>query len=256
MSGYAAMVMILSFAVELLLLLGADRLYGHPAYLSRVFLGAGIGGLYAGLCLLPRFFSLNSFFCRLFVLVLVALIAFGASVSAVRRGAVFLLLNLALDGIASDFSRESLWCLAVGSAVLAIMCLVGFRSRGSQAYVPVEIIHAGKHLRMTALRDTGNTLLDPVTGRSVLIVGADAAYDLVGLTRQQLQTPLEAMVSAGVPGLRLIPYHTVGQSTGFMLGLRMQDIKVGNKKGSCLVVFAPEGLNRQGTYQALTGGVI
>lgn len=256
MSGYAGMVMILSFAVELLLLLGADRLYGHPALLGRVFLGAGIAGVYAGACLLPQVLFLSGFLWRLIVLILVALIAFGVSVSGARRGAVFLLLNLALDGIASDFSMESLWCLAVGAAVMAGMCMFGFRNRGSDDYVPVEITHAGKHLRITALRDTGNTLLDPVTGRSVLIVGADAAHELTGLTRQQLRAPLEAMISAGVPGLRLIPYHTVGQSTGFMLGLRMQDIKIGNKKGSCLVAFAPEGLNRRGTYQALTGGVM
>ena len=111
-------------------------------------------------------------------------------------------------------------------------------------------------MRLTALQDTGNSLIDPLTGRSVLVVGADVAKKLLGLTREQLSMPAEAIVSAGVPGLRLIPYRTVGQAGGMLLGLRLQDVKIGHWKGSSLVAFAPEGLSEEGAYQALTGGVV
>lgn len=256
MSGYAGIVMILNFLVELLLLLGADRLYRHPPNWWRTVLGAEIAGLYAGACLLPQFSFLSGTVWRFVSLAFVAWLAFGTSISALRRGAVFVLLNMALEGIASGFNRESLWHLAAGALITILMCAIGFQSRGGTDYVPVEINYEGKRIQMTALRDTGNTLLDPVTGRSVLIVGADAAYQLTGLTQQQLRTPLETMGTAGVPGLRLIPYHTIGQSTGFLLAMRMQEIMIGNQKGSCLVAFAPERLNREGAYQALTGGVV
>lgn len=256
MKGYAAVVMILHFVVELLLLLGADRLYPRPVRWGRMMLGAGVGGVYAGACLLSRFAFLTGCLWHFLCLGIIAVIAYGVSVSAMRRGAVFLLLNMALDGISSGFSRESIWHLLLMAVIAVMIGFIGFRGRGGRDYVPVEITHGGKTLHMTALRDTGNTLTDPVTGRAVLIVGADAARQLTGLTKQQLRTPLESMVTAGVPGLRLIPYHTVGQSTCFMLGLQMQRIKIGNRIGSYLVAFAPEGLNREGTFQALTGGVV
>ena len=256
MSGYAGIVMIINFFVELLLLLGTDRLYRHPTGWWGTMLGAGVASLYAGACLLPRFCFITGVIWRLIIYMIAAWLAFGTDISALRKGAVFVLMNLALEGITSGFNRENLLLLAVGALVTTFLCTIGFQNNRSTDYVPVEIKHGGKSLQMTALRDTGNTLLDPLTGRSVLIVGADAAYQLTGLTRQQLRTPVETMGAAGVPGLRLIPYHTIGQATGFLLAMRMQETMIGDKKGSCLVAFAPEGLNGEGAYQALTGGVI
>ena len=109
-------------------------------------------------------------------------------------------------------------------------------------------------MRMTALQDTGNTLCDPVTGRPVLVVGVEIAQQLTGLTQQQLRCPVEAIAEAPLPGLRLIPYRAVGQPSGLLLALRLQDVRIGNWKGSSLVAFAPDGLSREGAYQALTGG--
>jgi len=255
MSGYAGLVMILNFLVELLLLLGADRLYGHLARWDRMLLGAGISGVYAGTCLLVRFAFLRTMACRILCLALVAWIAFGLSASAMRRGAVFVLLNLALGGLASGFKKESLWYLLVGAVVVIIMYLLGFYHRDAGNYVPVELTYGDNSLRLIALRDTGNTLRDPVTGRSVLIVDADAARQLIGLTQQQLAAPVETIVTAGVPGLRLIPYHSVGKA-GFMLGLKIQNVRIGNRQGSYLVAFAPDGFDKKGTYRALTGGVM
>ena len=56
-----------------------------------------------------------------------------------------------------------------------------------------------------------------------------------------------------LPGLRLIPYKTVGGS-GLLLGLWLQDVKIGSSQGSSLVAFSPEIFSAEGMYQALTGG--
>lgn len=256
MGGYALLVMILCFVVEMLLLLGADRLYPCTIWWDRFLLGAAITGVYAGACLLPDFAPFAGDLGRMLCLVLVALVAYGTSGNGLRKGAVFLLLNMALDGVSSGFSGDSIWRLTAWAVLAVLLCVVGFRGRGSRQYVPVEITHGGKCLHLTALCDTGNALVDPVTGKPVLVVGADAAIALTGLTHRQLCSPLDTMVAGGVPGLRLIPYHTVGQSTGFMLGLRIQKIKINGQTESGLVAFAPEGLGRECTHQALTGGAV
>ena len=107
---------------------------------------------------------------------------------------------------------------------------------------------------MTALRDTGNTLKDPVTGADVLVVAQQVAEQITGLNSQQLSNPVESI--GVIPGLRLIPYRTVGQSGGMLLALRIQKVKIGKQWGSRLVAFAPNGLCADGRYQALTGGNI
>ena len=58
------------------------------------------------------------------------------------------------------------------------------------------------------------------------------------------------------PGLRLIPYKTIGQSDGFLLGMRIASAQVGDWKGGLLVALAPEEFNCEGKFQALTGGVV
>jgi len=54
------LVMGLSFGVNALLLMGAQRLMGHMPQLHRLLMAAAIGGLYSGLSLLRRFFFLQN----------------------------------------------------------------------------------------------------------------------------------------------------------------------------------------------------
>ena len=87
---------------------------------------------------------------------------------------VFTLLNLSLGRIA-DRENEILSIL-LGAAGLGLSCLVlGKRHQ----YIPVELTCSGQTVTLTALRDTGNTLRDPITGRQVLIVDADIAKKLL-----------------------------------------------------------------------------
>ena len=115
-----------------------------------------------------------------------------------------------------------------------------------------EIYYKDQHYKICALRDTGNQLKDPLTGNSVLIVGSDVAQAMTGLTVDQLRNPVESL--SLIPGLRLIPYKTVGQAGAFLLAMRIGKVKIGTWQGSAVVAFSPVQLSAKGTYQALTGG--
>ena len=99
-------------------------------------------------------------------------------------------------------------------------------------------------------------LQDPVTGQSVLIVNGQIAEMLLGLNRSQLCAPVETVASGVIPGLRLVPYRSVGQANGMMVALKMQDVVIGKWKGSRLVAFAPEEIGKGQVYRMLTGGII
>ncbi len=255
MTVYIDGVMLLNFLVDFLLLLGAGRLCGYPVKLKRALPAAVLGGIYAGCCLLPGFHFLGNTLWRVVSLVGISVIAYGLSVSALRRGLVFAFLSLALGGAVLMLGRGGPAGIVGASAVICLLCGFGFKERiGVTKYVPVELSYGDKNLRLTALRDTGNTLRDPITGQQVLVVGADVAGELTGLTREQLRTPVESLHI--LPGLRLIPYSSVGNAGGFLLALRLKKVKIGSWQGSSLVAFAPEGLHSEGTYQALTGGTV
>ena len=245
--------MAINFLVDFLLLLGTNRLTGFPSEMKRLMAAAMLGGVYSGVCLLPDFRFLGNLLWRVISLGLMGAIAYGCSPSALRRCGVFLLMSLALGGLAVCIGRSDAWGLVLALTGLWSLSCFSFRERaGSRDYVPMEITHGGQTVKLLALRDTGNTLRDPVTGEQVLVIAPWAACRLTGLTERQLKTPLETV--GVIPGLRLIPFRTVGQGSGMMLAMTFEQVLVGNRRGRALVAFAPEGFGSGSVFQALTGG--
>ena len=254
---YLDLVMLLNFLVDFLLLLGTNRLSGFPAAPGRCALAAALGSIYAACCLLPGFRFLGNFLWRCVSLCLMALLAFGFRRNAVKRGGVFLLLSLSLGGMALCFAKQNFAALTLGAAGVWLLCRVSFGDGPvGREYVPVTLTFQGKTISFTALRDTGNTLRDPITGEPVLVVSGEVGEALTGLTQRQLSSPLETMAARPLPGLRLIPYHAVGNSGGLLLAMRFPGAIVGKKEQTVLAAFAAEGLSNTGMYQALTGGAL
>lgn len=251
MELYLWFVILLGGLVDLLLLTGAGILAGYPPDGRRLIPGGALGGLYAGAAASAPLYFLGNWYWRIIFMCLICMVGFGLHRSALRKGALYFLLRLALDGIAAGLDRGGLLPLCAGALGLCLVCTLGFRGGVGKQYVPVELYHRGKHLHITALRDTGNTLRDPITGRSVVVVGPEVAAQLTGLSYEQLRTPAKSILS--LPGGRLIPYKTIADPSGLLLALPIKEAKIGTWKGSCLVAFAPEKLGN-GEFEALTGG--
>ena len=255
MSGYLNLVMILNFLVDFLLILGTNRLSGFPPDWGRSALAAAVGGLYGGLCMIPGFHFMMNFLWRIASLLVMSAVAFGGS-SMLRRGGMFVLLSLALGGIATGFGNESYWMPVIAVGILWLLCRrVYTSSSGGKEYVPVRITHEGNMVSVIALKDSGNSLRDPVTGESVMVIGAQTAMHLIGLNKEQLSSPMETLTGSSIRGLRLIPYRSVGGS-GMLLAKRFPNVQIGDRKGSALIAFAPEAIGRGEGYQALTGGAL
>lgn len=250
---YLDLVMGLNFAVDLLLLIGADKLAGFPVRLGRSAAAAALGGIYGGLCLLPGFRFLGNLLWRTVFLALMAAIAFGLNRSAIRRGVLFVLLSMALGGIALGLGKGGLHLIGAAAGVAAL-CAIGFRGKTGQRFAAVELYIGNRRKCLTALHDTGNTLADPVTGNQVLVVGSEVGEELLGLTQEQLSDPIGTMAEAVIPGLRLIPYRAVGQPAGMLLAIKPDLVKIGGKTRKVLVAFAPQHLGGNG-YEALAGGI-
>lgn len=248
MAVYLDLAILLNFLVDFLLLLGTNRLTGFPAGAKRAALAAALGAVYSGACLLPGFRFLGSTLWRLVSLGLMASIAFGWNQSAWKRSGIFLLLSMALGGIALGFGQGGFGMLILGAAGVWLLCRIGFGGTVGQEYVPIQVTCGGRSLNLIALRDTGNTLRDPITGERVLILSPDAAQTLWGLTDENLRRPMETILTH--PGFRLIPYRAVGQPGSMLLGIRA-DVVIGGKRQRSVVAFAPERIGRGECYQAL-----
>ena len=254
---YLDMVALLNFLVDFLLILGTNRLTGHPPGARKGAAAAALGGIYAAACMLPELRFLGNTFWRMVFLGLMSVISFGWNRSAIRRGAVFILLSMALGGIATGIGMADFFALCFCAVLLWLLCRVGFQGElGRREYVPVELNWRGRSVKLLALRDTGNTLRDPLTGEQVLVCGVDVGEELLGIGRSCFEDPAQTVSGRIIPGLRLIPYRSVGQPMGMMLALRLKGVRVGDRTVDPLVAFAPQVIGEGEPYRMLTGGAI
>ena len=250
MRGYMVLGIILQILVDFLLILAAKRMFSEYIHPVRALLGALVGGVYCTACVVPSLAFLEGRFWYAVSIILVCASCFGLDRQAVKAAGVYCLLRVAMDGLLRN--QDRLQPLAWG-AVFCGVCLLGFYgNRQKQQYLPVELCCGENRAKLQGLVDTGHSLRDPVTGRAVLIVGADVAKVLTGLSPQQLADPVQSM--GALPGLRLIPYKTVGKGQGMLLAMPVQNGKVGNRTGNVLVAFSPQVLDETGRFQALIGG--
>ena len=247
MVRHICVVALVAFAVDGLLLLGAAKLTCWQGKGVQLALGAMLAAVYTAACLWTG--RMSGGWQRFLCLVLVAVVSFGAGRKSIYPAMVYIAMSVGAGLLAKGLGDGH---GAVAGAIMAAVCLLRQEPSGERVWVKLR--YGTKELSFLALRDTGNYLRDPLTGESVLVLGADAAQALLGLELQQLQDPINTVAEGVVRGLRLLPVQTVA-GKGLLLVLRIPDAQIGGKRKSSLVAFAPCDMNERNGFYGLTGGM-
>lgn len=245
---------VLTLLVDFLLLKGTSGCLRIHIRMPRMVVAALAGGLSAAACFLPGFGFLGHVHWRVIFIILTGVIAFWEQKKWLSLLLLFTALHLALDGIAVGIGRGGIWSVLVCGGFVVLLRVMD-RQQHSSRYSSVRITHRGRTVALTALMDTGNTLCDPVSGHEVLVVDAEVAKKLLGLSMESLKHPLQTLACGSVPGLRLIPYHSVGNPNGMMLGIRAEELLVNGEPCERIIGFAPQRIGMGNGYEALAGGM-
>ncbi len=182
-----------NFVLDYLLLRGTLRLAGRPVRRVRLALAAGLGAAYsvAALALALPLWTLIA------AMAAMCLTAFGRTERRVRLTLLFMLLACSLGGGVLLLGRlcggverlargilyaELPWGVffaAAGSSWLLLTLVFRGGARhddGDLARARVEF--GGRSVEVTLLRDTGNTLTDPLTGEGVPVIESAALAPL------------------------------------------------------------------------------
>lgn len=279
MTIYLDQAFLLNGLVDYLLLTVSGSILGLPLRRKRLLLAGVVGGVYAALSLLPSFLFLQSFFWKFLMAGVLCFLAFGTRRGLLRQWIVLFLLAAAFSGLVllltELFSAPKAliggtvyYPMTFGVLILTAGIACGLMLWGLGRMVQhggnideLSLRLAGKDLRLTALRDTGNTLRDPISGCPVLVADwqvLEKCCPELRLRAAELEAPQELLgrILEERPELkpRLIPYKTVGVGHGMLLALRPEEIKIAGKTENLLVAFSPVPVSDGGGYQALLGG--
>ena len=248
-------------------------------------LAAALGGLYAAASFVPALAFLRTAGMKAVLLAVMALTAFGARRQTVKLALLFAAISAALAGaamLAAQLLRLDPLLLPSGVfyplraraiLFLAALCcglchLIFSRVTAHSGQLVPLTLRIGTRTGMrtvplTALLDTGNTLKDPLTGDSVLVVDGSIAAQLLpdaGLSTASLADPagLFASLSEQYPfcRFRLIPYRAVGTVSGLLLAVRCEVSGKSGKPELKLVAFSPTPVSQTGEFDALIGGCL
>ena len=273
---YIDLLFLLNLIANYLLLLAAGRIAGAALIRWRIGLGAGLGALYAVLVFLPELEWLAFWPCRLACGVLMALTAYGGERHLLRVAVIFFGSSAALAGVVLGLELLGSMSLTLEHGVfysqidirLLLLLFVAcyfvlslfFRRTGrkERELVHLEVLLDGGAVSLTALVDTGHSLVDSATNRPVVVAEARA---LAGLLPDwaDASAPIQSVErchAAGSRQARLVPYRAVGVECGMLLALRTQGVTVNGKPlGRLLVALSPTSVDDGSGYQALLGGI-
>ncbi len=256
----------------------------------RMIFASSLGALYAVITVvIPSMAFLSALLTRIIVSTLMILVAFKIRTISefMRRWGMMLLSAFLLAGCTyalSSFmdggavSRAGFMYISPRGILKAFLfsaglCIVLVRPIGrilsgkafkEGSIIPVYLRVGDKSVRFYALVDTGNSLIDPITGYPVMVVEADSVkailpaevYESVVSNNMRLYADNEE--SSWFKRIHLIPFKSIGKENGMLTGFRPDNIRIG-QEGSLKeindVIVGICGMKLSGSdkYSALVG---
>ena len=257
----------------------------------RMYIAASIGAIYALLIFFPDFSVLYTTLSKLLIsmLIVAAAFPFFSLKSYIKALTVFYIVSFGFGGLVLGifyftdigarlgavysngiFYFNLPWTVLVLSGAvfylsLKICNLLSVKFSKSTSLRKKLRIQLGENItEITALLDTGNALIDPVTLSPVIIAEYKLIKDLfnedirLGLDRLGKDNITWIMTEVAQKGLRarLIPFSSIGKENGMLLGFVPDSAEIRDECGvrvleKCVVGLYEKPLTRDRTYGAL-----
>ena len=241
----------INMAINYVILLATGKLSGAVISRPKLGIGAAVGGIYAVLTVLPQTAFLSGAAMKIVSAVFMLIIAFGREKHLFRTALIFFAVSAAFGGAVyavslmaggtgsgAPYVPVSGRVLVLSFVFCYLLISVVFRRAGikqEKEVLEIEMTLASRKISIRTLRDTGNSLYDPVSGAPIMVADKEALLKLFSdeAAKELCRTadPIEAMVALGrINGyqgrFRLIPYSAIGVDTGMLLCFRPDEVRV------------------------------
>lgn len=234
--------------LDMLVLLSVSLLFGKKTALWRLLLSSALGGAGAVLILWLRFGYGVAYLLSVLVLDIAMCLLLFASIKQLPLQVIY------FHGLSFVYTKisnclEALGITRFGRLVSSILLVAtvflvsAYKKRQeSRRLYAVRIMERGKAFDFKALFDTGNSLIDPYTGKPVSIV--EENEDIRTWIREKPQK------------YRLIPFRSLGKENGLLEGTEVDELIIcgsdGQKTQRGAVIALYKGkLSGDGSFQMI-----
>ena len=242
-----------NFVMNYMILFLTKSVLKYKISVWRLVFGSIAGSLYAALMFLPfAEYALILPAKILFSLILVICVfSLGSISNILRTTAVFYLVCFVLGGCGyaisnavsqSDFPLKLLF-ITITIAYILISCVGELYKKisvRSNYFATIDVWQSDGHAVITGLIDTGNNLYEPLTNIPVIVVESDCLKSL----------PLASVK------MRYIPYNSLGNSDGMLVGFKPDIIKINDTSIDAIVAISQNKLSADRSYYALINPVL
>ncbi len=220
---YVDSLFLVNFVMNLYLLLLVDKTLFRTATRKRMVLGAAVGAIgYLLPLVLP-----GPVFLRYPAGMILGTIAMVLLVFRVNSIAGFfrivesiLLYSFLMGGVMLFLKRVSwvkqhltgIWgIMGIGAILYLLFGYLVERKRQKDDFCKVILMQDGNRITVSALLDSGNSLVEPISGKPVAVIDKDIAKKLWRVEPQFY---------------RAIPYHSIGKKRGILKGYLLQEMQI------------------------------
>ena len=248
---YVDILFLVNFMMDYLLLLLVRRMLKCSATHGNIFLGAVIG---AGLTCIVMVLNMPSVIKLILyhIFINTGMIQVGLRIKDIRsfvKAMIMLYIgSFLMGGILGVFQPyvrvgSLFFFLAIVGYYMAlgIWKFISHLQKWNHYHCEVELYIGNKKHRMKALIDTGNGLVDPMSGTPVSIVGKETAKKL--LEEEQ------------VKNIRYVPYRTIGKGEGVLPVIRVERLRITGEYAcdveNPMIGISEERVSGRGEYEMI-----
>jgi len=234
--------------LDMLVLLSVSLLIGKRPVIWRLLLSSALGGAGAVLILWLRFSYGAAYILSVFVLDSIMCLLLFAAVRQIPVQIIY------FHGLSFVYTKIGSCLEALGVTrfvrfaasvllVAAVLLVCGYKKRlEKRRLYAVRIVESGKAFEFKALFDTGNSLVDPYTGKPVSIV--EETDDIRSWIRDKPQK------------YRLIPFRSLGKENGLLEGTEVDELIICGKDGpktkrGAVIALYKGKLSGDGSFQMI-----
>lgn len=280
---YIDVVFVINFLMDMTIIWAAGVLNKEMIKALKLVLGAVLGAV---LYILSLFFQYHNTIMQIpaalvamslsiiiaytpktiFHLLKLVLISIAVSFAAAGMMFAFLCLKAmaAQEGFAYMMKSFNLGVLVISSAVIYAVIKIGGKYirreiSDKREYFDLAVTIGGRKFTARALADTGNSLKDCMGDNQIIICEYDCMKNVlpdIEFSSDSVLMFKELSQTDFCTRIRLIPYKSLGENNGLLLGIKSDKVEIsGNKKTVCtnaIICLFNGKLDSRGLYNAIT----